>query len=380
MHKEKNILVAPLNWGLGHATRCIPIIKKLIEQNYNPILASDGDALSLLRKEFPDLNYTYLPSYGIKYAKKGKNFKGQMALNSPKIALAIIQENIRLKKIIKQYQIDGVISDNRLGLFTQKVPSIFISHQLNVLSGKTTKISSKIHQFFINKFDECWVPDLKNELNLSGNLGHLNQPNLNLKYIGPISRFEKKDCSTQYDYLVLLSGPEPQRSILEKKLFDAVKKTNKNILFIRGKVEEKQKKSTLENISIYNYMTSEELEEAVNKSALIIARSGYTTIMDLVKLEKRAFFIPTPGQYEQEYLAYRLNELKLAPYCNQESFSIEQLNQAALYKGFSSLNFKTDFKTLFGIFEDSKNYSSAGAVAFSKVKENSDPTPNSLST
>ena len=151
---DKNILVAPLNWGLGHATRCIPIINALLENGFNPILASDGSALALLRKEFPQLTSLELPSYNIEYAKKGENFKWKLIKNSPKTIGAILTEKAQIKKWVVEYDLQGIISDNRLGVYSKKVPSVFITHQLIVLSGKTTWISSKLHQFFIAKFNE----------------------------------------------------------------------------------------------------------------------------------------------------------------------------------------------------------------------------------
>ena len=185
---SKNILVAPLNWGLGHATRCIPIIKKLEEFGYQPILASDGNALLLLQKEFPHLQTLELPSYQIEYAKKGENFKWKLIKNSPKTIHAILEEKRLVKDWVKQYDLVGIISDNRLGVRNKKVPSVFITHQLTVLSGKTTWISSKLHQFFIAKFNECWVPDVDDIQDLSGKLGHLKETDLRLKYIGVLSR------------------------------------------------------------------------------------------------------------------------------------------------------------------------------------------------
>lgn len=386
MSTKKNILIAPLNWGLGHATRCIPIILALEENGYNPVIASDGEALCLLRKEFPHLTHLELPSYKIKYAKKGKNFKRKMFLNSPKILLTLIQEHLVLKKIIKTHNIAGVISDNRFGLFNKKVPNVFITHQLNVLSGKTTKISSKIHQSIIKKFSVCWVPDNNNEPNLSGKLGHLkNNTSIKIQYIGPLSRFNKVNVQKKYDYLVLLSGPEPQRTILEKKLFNLLKKIDKKVLFIRGKVSSKQESHTFDNITFFNYMTSSELELAINSSDTIIARSGYTTIMDLAKLKKKAFFIPTPGQAEQEYLAKRMKKLGLAPYSRQKNISLEKLNKVIFYYGLKDFNESINYRKLFNIFEKKPPYFYSSFEdlelgAFSKVKENSDPTPTSLST
>ena len=186
--KQKTILIAPLNWGLGHATRCIPIIKALLENNYTPIIASDGIALALLKKEFPAVQTLELPSYQIEYAKNGANFKWKLIQNGPKMVRAILEEKKIIKNWIEKHAIDGIISDNRLGVISKKVPSVFITHQLNVMTGNTTWITTKAHQYIIKKYTECWVPDLAGTLNLTGKLGHINDPNIKIKYIGPISR------------------------------------------------------------------------------------------------------------------------------------------------------------------------------------------------
>lgn len=348
---KKRILVAPLDWGLGHATRCIPIINALIKYNYEPILASDGIALQLLKKEFPQLEAIELPSYNIKYTKKGHFFKLKLIKDIPKILSALKTEKKAIKNIIKAYKIDGVISDNRFGVFSKKIPSVYITHQLNVLSGSTTWFSSKMHQKVINKFNECWVPDVKGKSNLSGKLGHLKNNKLPLKYINPLSRFNTFNSEIIYDVLVLLSGPEPQRTILEELLLVQFKTYNGQVLFVKGVIENNQVIKKKKNITIYNFMQSKELEKAINESAIVVSRSGYTTIMDLAKLNKKAFFIPTPGQFEQEYLAKRLQKLQLVPSCNQTDFKIEMLNEVKDYKGLPSVNFKTNFKDLFNLFE-----------------------------
>ena len=351
MNSKKRILVAPLNWGLGHATRCIPIINALVENGFEPIIASDGEPLDLLNKEFPNLICLALPSYKITYSKKASNFKYKILKDSPSILKAIKKEKKKVEKIIKEYSISGIISDNRFGVRNNNIPSVFITHQLNVLSGSTSWLSSKLHQRFMSKFDECWVPDMKGEPNLSGLLGHIANSKSILRYLGPISRFKKKELNSKYDLMVLLSGPEPQRTYLEEKLFSELRTYNGNILFVKGVIEKKQTCTYKDHFTIYNFMQSQELEKAIQESKLILSRSGYTTIMDLAKLEKKAFFIPTPGQYEQEYLSERLNELQLVPYCKQKVFSLSELTRVNSYKGFSVIKNETDFKTLFNLFE-----------------------------
>ncbi len=348
---KKKILVAPLNWGLGHATRCIPIINALIQQNFIPIIASDGIALELLRKEFPSLEHVELPSYNINYSKKRYLFKLKLLINSPKVLSAIKAEKKATKAIVETYNIEGIISDNRLGVYHKNIPSVFITHQLQVLSGNTTWFSTKLHQKIIKRYNECWIPDTIDEHNLSGKLGHINDHLMPLKYIGPLSRFSKKDYKIKYKYLILLSGPEPQRSLLEEKLVFTFKNESLPILLVRGVVEKEQITENIGALTIYNYMTSNQLEVALNESEVIICRSGYTTIMDLAKLNKLAFFIPTPGQFEQEYLAKRLMDLKLIPFCNQNDFTLEKLNLLAHYKGLSSINYDINFKNLFSLFK-----------------------------
>jgi uncharacterized protein (TIGR00661 family) len=348
---KKNILVAPLNWGLGHATRCIPIIRALIDNDFNPILASDGVALEMLRKEFPDLQTLELPSYQIEYAKNGKNFKWKMLKNSPKMILAILEEKKTIKKWISEYNLSGIISDNRLGVQSKQVPSVFITHQLNVLTGNTSWITTKLHQNIIRKFTECWVPDFEKKPNLTGKLGHLKKTSLNLKYIGPLSRLKARYLRPKYQLMVLLSGPEPQRTMLEEKLKIEVLKFNGNVIFIKGIVEKISIIEQIENTTFVNFMNSEALETAFNESEMVLCRSGYTTIMDLAKLGKKAFFIPTPGQYEQEYLAKKLKRNALYPFANQDDFRIENLNEIDLYKGIQTPENNINWSELFDIFE-----------------------------
>jgi uncharacterized protein (TIGR00661 family) len=347
---NKNILIAPLNWGLGHATRCIPIIKALQENNFTPIIASDGIALELLRKEFPYLKTLELPSYQIEYAKNGKNFKWKLLKSLPKMMEAIWDEKSIVNKWIKKYEIDGIISDNRLGVFSKKIPSVFITHQLNVMTGNTTWITSKLHQHIIKKYAACWVPDVNSTLNLTGKLGHLEHSSLPLHYLGPLSRMHKMGLPIQYDLMIILSGPEPQRGLLEAHLTEEIKRFDGKAVFVKGIIEAEQKKEQIGNVTYYNFMKTRQLEQTFNESEKVLCRSGYTTIMDLVKLNKKAFFIPTPGQYEQIYLAEKLEKEGLVPYAIQEDFIIEDLSKTDQYKGLPQLDSTVNWEELFKVF------------------------------
>jgi uncharacterized protein (TIGR00661 family) len=348
---NKTILIAPLNWGLGHATRCIPIIKALQDNNYIPIIASDGMALELLRKEFPYAQFLKLPSYKIKYSKNGKNTKWNLLKNGPSIIRAIWTEKKKVAKWIEKHSIDGIISDNRLGVHSNKIPCVYMTHQLNVMTGNTSWISSKIHQNIIKKYDACWVPDLAGFPNFTGKLGHIDKSNLALQYLGPLSRMQKKETPIVYDLMVLISGPEPQRSMLEEKLKTEILQYNGKVVFIKGIIEKVQKKEQIDQVTYYNFMSTRQLEQTFNESITVLCRSGYTSIMDLAKLGKKAFFIPTPGQFEQGYLARKLKNEGLVPYAEQDVFTIENLSEIEQYKGLPKLEQPLDWQSIFKVFD-----------------------------
>ena len=348
---SRNILVAALNWGLGHAARCIPIIKELQQYGYTPVLASDGMALSLLQNEFPELTTIELPSYDIQYSKKGAHLKWKLLRQAPKILKAIKAEQLMTIQLQRDYDFAGIISDNRFGVYSNACPSVFMTHQLQVPSGATTRWTSNLHAQLYRKFDECWVPDHEFEPNLSGALGHQKTKNIPIRYIGPLSRFRPEQLPVTNDLLILLSGPEPQRSLLEERLIELFSEKKTRGILVRGLIETEQQHYTLNQLSVYNYMNTQQLQDCINASNVILARSGYTSIMDLCKLKKKAFFIPTPGQFEQEYLARHLEALQLAPSCTQDAFTLEQMDRVKLYKGMHCLTNTTDFKSLLSLFE-----------------------------
>ena len=319
------ILVTPLDWGLGHATRCIPIINELIKLNCEVFIAADKETFCLLKKEFPTIVFLRLKGYEIKYSLNKRGFSFKMLLQFPKIFYAIRNENKWLKKIVKENNIDAVISDNRFGMHCKNVPCIYITHQLFIKTGKafSEKIAQKIHNYFIRKYTSCWIPDFK-ENGLAGKLSHPEKIPSNVIYIGPLSRFDKlPDVEKIYDLLISISGPEPQRTIFENIILSQLKNYSGKALVIRGLPDEK---GTLnppnESIKIINHLPSHELNKAFEQTEMVISRSGYTTIMDLIKLKKSAILVPTAGQTEQEYLAKYLSEKKYFYSVEQQNFSL----------------------------------------------------------
>lgn len=307
---RKKILISPLDWGLGHASRDIPIIKKLIELGHEVIIAGSGNSLLLLKTEFPQLISIYLPSFKIKYSK-GKSQLLRIILSTPNFIYRILNEKKLLNNIVKEYNIDIVISDNRYGLYNPDCLSILITHQLKIKIPKSIsfveKLLQKINYNFITKFDECWIPDYESEPNISGELAHPENLPTNIKYIGHLSRFEKSfnDFGNikENDILVILSGPEPQRSILEKILIKQISEIDAKAIFVRGVNEFSNNINNIENIEFIKFADSKTISKLIKASGIIISRAGYSTIMDFIALSKEAFLIPTPGQTEQEYLA-----------------------------------------------------------------------------
>lgn len=351
MNTNPKILVAPLNWGLGHASRCIPIIQALKEHNFTPIIASNGASLRLLQKEFPDAIFETLPDFTIEYSDKGKDFRLKILKQIPKLYFSIRKEKKLVTKLIKKHQISGLISDNRPCIYSSKIPAIYLTHQVNVLSGDTSWISSKIHQYFIKKYTLCWVPDVSESLNLGGALSHSKSKLKNIKFIGPITRFKKRNLEKKYDILVVLSGPEPQRTMLEEKLLDELSEYKGSILFVKGIVEAEQKTTVQNHFTFYNYMEAEALEIAIQESNYIICRSGYSSIMDLAFLHTKAFLIPTPGQFEQEYLALKLKKEGSVPSCEQDKFTLDKLQKIDIYSGFRTYNYNKNWADLFNCFQ-----------------------------
>jgi uncharacterized protein (TIGR00661 family) len=323
------ILVAPLDWGLGHATRCIPLIRHLISTGCNVIIATEGAQEKLLKQEFPLLEFVHLPGYNIRYANNKRFFALKILAQLPNIIVSIYKEKKWLKKLLNYNKIDAVISDNRYGLHNKNVDSIIITHQLTIKAPVT--FAQNAMRFFnyklLEKFKSCWVPDFDGKPNLAGILSHPTKlPVISTRYIGAVSRFDKKgNNEIKFDVLVVISGPEPQRTTLEQKLLLQLQDFKGKVMFVRGLPKDDQfLQITNTGIQVKNHLTASEMEQAFLESEIVISRSGYTTVMDICKLQKKSILIPTPGQTEQEYLAKHLQEQGWCVMANQENFQLKK--------------------------------------------------------
>ena len=327
------ILIAPLNWGLGHATRCIPLVRQHLEQGDEVVLAGDGDSLLLLQRHFPQLRVIHLPSLELRYTANDQQ-RGFYLRAIPALLRFTIADHYYLRQQLAIEHFDLIISDNRFGFFTRQTRCVYITHQLYIRLPRRLRIfqplARAVHACIIKRYHEVWVPDYENmEESLAGELCHGGRYDAHVKYIGPLSRFASSEGTpkelrrnsketpkpyhapvaenTEYSVVAILSGLEPQRSIFERAILERYANTSEKVLLVRGKVAEAQTKISRNNITIVASLSDHALLEAMKQSTTIVARSGYSTIMDLAVLGllDKAELHPTPGQSEQEYLASR---------------------------------------------------------------------------
>jgi len=331
----QRVLVAPLDWGLGHATRCIPLIRALLLNGYEVVLAAEKAQAALLQQEFPQLQCLHLEGYRVRYSRSRWLLPLRIIMQVPRLLRIIKKEHAWLQGVLRSHRINLVISDNRFGLYTDAVPCIFITHQLTIKAPFRwlEKKMQQVNYRYINHFTACWVPDAAGEPNLAGVLSHPRLiPSIKPVYIGLLSRMQYEVTPKQYDYCILLSGPEPQRSILEEKIYRGIASIPGNILLVRGLPGQEAELSLPSHVTVRNHLGTEAIQQAILQSEYIICRSGYTTLMELVSLRKKAILIPTPGQTEQEYLAERLFRSGTFYMVPQEMFSVEKdLTEASTF-------------------------------------------------
>lgn len=322
--QARKVVIAPLDWGLGHATRIIPIIRFLLESGRVPTVAANPVGIRMLRMEFPHLEYLILPGYEIDYPRSGRYFMLHMLRRLPRMVRAIVREHQWLKRAQERHRWDFVISDNRYGFRHPDIPSFFLTHQINIRTGMGSwadKVVKKVNHGLIARFDACWIPDGEAAPGLAGALSHGGLPP-RARYIGPLSRLSTPDWRARAGTIVLLSGPEPQRSLLENIFLKELPTHLSPVILVRGLPDAGALPEVASRHKILNYVPAVELGELLAGAALVICRSGYSTVMDLVRTGTPAVLIPTPGQTEQEYLARHLEAAGCFPFLPQEGCSL----------------------------------------------------------
>jgi len=329
--KKLSICIAPLDWGLGHTTRCIPIIKALQHLGHEVTVAAEGPAAHLLAAEIPDITILPLLGYRIQYATKKFFFISKLLVQIPKIITAIIHEYFWLKKTHKKYAFDLIISDNRYGFYHKKINSVLITHQLNIQTPwklGTLLLQQSLYAW-CKRFKQIWIPDSDITQNLSGTLGiPRNLPTNELWYMGSLSRmndlsFEPAKIEPSLAFLGIVSGPEPQRTIFENLLTQGGQNTDAPFVIVAGRPLDNDQLTIGANGKIYAHLNSSELAKQIQAAAFIICRGGYSSLMDLLPFNKKIIMVPTPGQTEQIYLANWWHANGWAMHIEQSNFSLE---------------------------------------------------------
>ncbi len=329
---SRRILYTVLNWGLGHASRSIPIIQELHSRGHEIIIASDGRAGSLLQKEFPHLPYRALPGYQADYRYPLPIRYGRLIYHTWR---AIKAEKTVIDDWMCDESYEFIISDNRYGTFHPKAKNIFITHQLNLPVTRIFRpLARKALKELLTHFDLCWIPDTLGADNLSGSLS-ANHAGKKSVHIGWQSRLKKLAIEKRYDYAIVLSGPEPHRTQLERELRDQLKYTSGNAVMVLGKTDE-ERGEAIEHMMTYPSLTSDHLNEIICASKILVGRAGYSTMMDCLSMQQPAILIPTPGQPEQQYLAKR--------HADHPLWVMQMQGQVVLQEGLSALQSRVPYQ------------------------------------
>lgn len=329
IHNSK-VLISALDWGLGHASRCIPLIKELQKNNCEITIAATEKQIAFYKSELNNVRFENINAYNVRYSNI-LPFSLIMFFQLPKIFISIYQEKKIVKKLIAKNSYDLIISDNRYGFRCKDIKSIFITHQLNIILPRSiqffSKIINKLNKKLIEKFDECWIPD-EEKNGISYELGHSNFPSVKTNYLGCLSRFENIEITNikeKYDIVALVSGPEPSRTEWESILVSELEKASYSVLVLTGNPQASKALNVKNNITISNHIETKELYHYLKSAKLVISRSGYSSLMDYKSLSIKALVVPTKGQSEQEYLAIKCAENQIHYVLQQKDFKIERV-------------------------------------------------------
>jgi hypothetical protein len=340
-----SVLLSPLNWGLGHAMRDIPVIKALLDHDHDVTIAACGNALAALQQEFPSCRFIEFEDYPSPYSS-GRFFLPKLSVYFPVLLHAVARERKEIERILFRDHYDLVVSDNRLGVYSPNVPSLFITHQLHFhlppALWPVELFASVLNRFHHGKFNRIIVPDNPpGPLSLAGKLSRPDSDSTRSRafFCGILTSTPKQDVPADLDYLVLISGPEPQRTRLEEILLPMARELDGRSVVLLGSPQRKSEVAGSGDCTIRTYVSNEEKVNLMNRAKFVICRSGYTTMMELAELGKKAgLFIPTPGQTEQEYLSWYYEQNGWFHSKSQYRLRLsEDIRTARDYKGFPTM-------------------------------------------
>jgi len=360
---QKKVCISPLDWGLGHATRCIPLIEAFKALDYKIYIATSGPQEVILKQAIPYAHFLPLPGYQIRYTKNKYLLFFALLWQLPKMIYHIWQEHQWLKKAQQVYQFDILISDNRFGFFHKQIASVFITHQLYLQTPFvwTSRLYQKILYRWLKNFSSCWIPDTQAAPGLSGTLAHPNKmPSTPFWYMGVLSRWngvdniKEENAENEITFLAIVSGPEPQRTLFEKQIWEQGNALGKKFVLVAGLPSQSLYKKVSDCGVCYHHLDSQALAKQITSAKYIIGRGGYTSLMELIGFQKKLILVPTPGQTEQTYLAAHWCKQHWAVSCEADAFqlgaAIEMAKKTALqipaFTAFSTEALAANLKTL----------------------------------
>jgi uncharacterized protein (TIGR00661 family) len=329
-------LVAPLDWGLGHATRCAPVVREFLEKGCDVELAVTRGNAAILREMFPDVRQRLAPSYNIVYPKHGYNMAFWLLKNSAHLRAVMSAEHHYAEEMVERHGYDILVSDNRFAFRSRKAKSVYMTHQCRIAFPKMFRMFEAFgaawHASVMSRFDEVWVPDVPEFPGYAGKLSHVDSCPRPLKFVGPLSRFSMLPLtqSTEKDLgiVAVVSGVEPARSRFESRLRSVLSQIPGKHVVLLGKPASSQKSWTEGNVTFYNHLPTQEFADVISRAGWVISRGGYSTVMDMAVLGAKCIFVPTPGQYEQVVLAADLSAAGFAVSIEEGSLSVDSLSKA----------------------------------------------------
>jgi UDP-N-acetylglucosamine transferase subunit ALG13 len=287
----------------------VPVIRYLLEKGCRLSVAGNEWQRQYIENTFPGIHTIHLDGYNVWYSKNGSSFLPALMMQLPRLAHTIMQEHEWLKHAVDKFGFNGVITDNRYGLYHATVPNVILTHQVVPQTGWGKLPDSVLHTLHdkrLSCFKDCWIVDAEHGPNLAGSLSRPSVMPANATYIGLLSQYRRTTVSEEH-LLVLLSGPEPQRGMLSDMLWEQLKNYNGKIVFVEGS-NDVPERDVPANMEYHKRLNADKLTPLIAAASMVICRSGYSTLMDLLAMDKKAIIIPTPGQAEQEYLGKYLHE------------------------------------------------------------------------
>ena len=383
------VLVAPLDWGLGHATRCVPVVREFLRAGAEVELAVVKANANFFREVFPELRQRLAPSYNIVYPKHGYNMALWLLKNSMHLNSVMRYEHHFAEEMVERHGYDVLFSDNRFAFYSKNALSIYMTHQRRIAFPRAFAAFERIgvmwHANIMRKFDEVWVPDLEIYPGYAGSLSHSGATpgDKPMRYVGTLSRFSDWDAGENagnalgnalgkaptpvdlerdvdlmsvsefmahsanvewnavprvralgkqasgmraaYKVVAVVSGVEPARTQFEQQLREALQQISGQHMMILGKPSVEQKTWTEGNIEFHTHLATNDFAEAVKRADFVVSRGGYSTVMDMAELGAKCIFVPTPGQFEQIVLARDLSKAGYAVEIPADELSAETL-------------------------------------------------------